>query len=213
VPYLVASATLTAQCPAISLNPATITQNAEPAPVLVTGTTFYPGPAVAIAVDGNQVSSATTDGNGGFSTSVTAQGLSCGTHQVTANQFVDALSQTLSASATLTVACNQSKLALDPAVLEPGELTHVTGTGFTPGQPVTLTWRLRGGGPPLLGRASVTANGTGGIAAWLMVMPNDVLGQRQLVATQGGSTATANAVVDGGPMEPSTGDRLIYRSS
>ena len=107
-------------------------------------------------------------------------------------------------------ACKQA-LAIDPAVLQPGELTHVTGTGFAPATPVTLTWQPPGGGTPLLGTLTVTAGSDGSIGTFFLVLPNDLVGARQLAATQGGAKLTANAIVDAGPMQPVSGAQLVYR--
>jgi hypothetical protein len=223
---VLATATLTAQCstpipsptptvsaPTIVLNPATITRASEPAPVGVTGYRFNDRLPVTVTLNGRTVGKAMPDTDGVFTTTITATGLGCGTHRVTAAQQGFTAGSSPTANAPLTVTGCAGRLAINPSVLQPGELTHVTGTGFVAGQPVTLTWRLPHGGPPLLGRLSVTADGKGGIATWFMVMPGDLLGQRQLVATQAGTSAAANAVVDGGPMEPSSADRLIYRAS
>ena len=219
-----ASATLTAECtnptpsptptaPTIALNPATITGASEPAQVGVTGYRFNDRLPVTLTLNGHTVGKSQPNLDGVFTATVTAAGLGCGTHQVTAAQQGFTAGSSLTASAPLAVTGCAGRLAINPSVLQPGELTHVTGTGFVAGQPVTLTWRLPHGGPPLLGRLPVTADGKGGIAAWFMVMPGDLLGQRVLVATQAGTSVTANAVVDGGPMEPSSGGRLIYRAS
>lgn len=224
-----ASATLTAQCttapapaPAITPQPTTIAQASEPAPVVVNGVNFTPGndagpaPPVAVSVDGHPAGSATTDFDGAFSLTIRAVGLACGVHQLTASQSVPGV-PALTASSMLTVTgCRQTPkltLALDPAVLEPGEVTHVTGTGFTPAQPVTLTWRTHGGGAPVGGPLSVIADSHGHIGAFDLVMPGAQLGACQLVATQAGTTVVADAVIDAGPMQPSSGDRLIYRGS
>jgi len=197
----------------IVLSPVTIIRASEPAQVGVAGYRFLDRLPVTLTLNGHNVGQGTPNVDGLFTTTITVTGLDCGTYQVTGVQQGPAGSAALTASAPLGVTGCAGRLAMDPSVLEPGELTHVTGTGFVAGQRVTLTWRLPHGGPPLLGRLTITADGAGHIATWFMVMPGDLLGQRQLVATQAGTSRTANAVVDGGPMEPSVGDRLIYRAS
>jgi hypothetical protein len=223
---VLATATLTAQCanpspsptpsvsaPTIVLSPATITHASEPAQIGVTGYRFNDRLPVSLTLNGRTAGKVMPDTDGLFTATITATGLGCGTHQVTAAQQGFTAGSSLSASAPLAVTGCAGRLAINPSVLQPGELTHVTGSGFVAGRPVTLTWRLPHGGPPLLGRLPVTADSKGAIATWFMVMPGDLLGQRQLVATQAGTSATANAVVDGGPMEPSSAGRLIYRAS
>jgi hypothetical protein len=222
---VLASATLTAECasstptptatpgPTITLNPATISQKSEPAQVGVTGFRFNDRLPVTLTINGQAVGKAMPDVDGVFTATITVTGLGCGTHQVTAAQQGFTAGTSVTASAPLAVTGCAGRLAIDPAVLEPGELTHVTGTGFVAGQPVTLTWRLPNNGPRLLGTLTVAADGTGHVATWFLVMPGDLLGQRQLVATQAGASVTANALVDGGPMQPSSGGRLLYRGS
>jgi len=179
----------------------------------VTGSGFNDRLPVTLTLNGQTAGKAAPDLDGAITATITVTGLGCGTYQVTATQqgFIAGTSAT--ASAPLAVTGCAGRLAIDPPVLEPGELTHVTGTGFVAGQPVTLTWRLPSNGPLLLGRLTVIADSAGHIACWFMVMPGDLLGRRQLVATQAGTAVTANAVVDGGPMQPSSGDRLLYRGS
>ena len=221
-PPLSASGTLTVTClPSIAVNPPVIAEAAEPASVIVAGTEFYANTAVTISLNGQTVGSLVTTAAGDFSTTITAQGLNCGSYTVTASQPGSAPAQpALSADGTLIVdKCpTQVKqgvltLALNPAVLEPGELTLATGTGFVPFQPVTLTWRAPAGGPALIGTQTVIAGKHGTISTYFLVMPNDLLGPRTLVATQAPGTVTANALVEGGAMQPSSSDRLLYRGS
>lgn len=213
------SASLIAQCPSVSLSPSTIALAAQPATVVVTGSLWYPGSQVQISLAGQSYQAITTSADlgsgGGFSQPVTAQGLTCGSYPVTVSQFVSDVAGgrsifAFSTTTTLNISCNE-KLSMNPGILIPGEATQVTGTGFVPGQPVTLTWRAPGGGPPLLGEQAVAADTGGGISTYFLVMPNDLPGPRQLVATQGKVSISANALVQGGPMEPSAGGQLLYR--
>jgi len=43
------------------------------------------------------------------------------------------------------------------------------------------------------------------------VLPGDLTGARQLVATQGGLKLTAGALVNAAPMQPSAGGQIVYR--
>jgi hypothetical protein len=207
-----AAAQLTVLCPQITLTPPAIGLASQPTAVQVTGSQFHPGQPVTISLDGNPAGQATTGEAGGLSTSITAQGLGCAAHDVTVReQPADGgPAFLLSASAPLQVTGCKRTLAVDPAVLQPGEFTKVTGSGFAPGKTVTLTWQLPGG-TPLLGSMTVTAGADGGISAFFMVATHDLLGARQLAATQGSFRLTAGAVVDGGPMQPASGGHLVYR--
>jgi hypothetical protein len=212
-----ASAPITVLCPQITLTPSAIPLASQPATVLVTGGQFHPGQPVTISLNGANVGSTVTDETGSFSLPITAAGLDCAAHQVTASEQATqgGAAFLFSASALLQVTGCKQTLAIDPTVIRRGELTHVTGTGFAPGIPVTLTWQLRGGAP-LLGTLTLTAGSTGNIAAFFLVMPGDLLGARQLVATQGVATRgglklTADALVEPGPMQPTSGGHLVYR--
>ncbi len=208
-----ATARITVLCPRITLAPSALALASQPATVLVTGSQFHPGRPVMITVGGRRVGSAVTGQDGNFSLPITAAGLDCGTHAVTAREQVGqgGPAVALSASAPLKVTRCARKLAIDPAVLVPGEVTHVTGTGFAPGRPVTLTWRLPHGGLPLLGTLTIAASRGGSIGGFFLVLPHDLLGARKLVATQGAVKLTASAMVDSGSQQPASGGRLVYR--
>lgn len=107
-------------------------------------------------------------------------------------------------------------LKADPSVVSIGSVTLVTGTGYTPNAPVTLTWQLAGGATVPATTTPVTADGSGNITDSLVVLLPVAPGQCNLVATQGTATASAPMVVQNGSMEPSTGDvggsdQLIFR--
>src|SRR6266487_5020082 len=207
-----ASQTILVLCPRITLTPAAIKQRAQPAQVTVTGTQFHGGQPIAVSVGGRSVGSGVTDGNGDFGIPVTVASLGCGAQPVTAAEQPSAEGPAvlLHASAPLAVTgcpVTRPTLAASPQVLEPGMLTHVTGTGFQPNRPVVLSWRLPNG-TPLLGSLTVKARGDGRIDTFFMVMLHDLDGARQLVAKQTSTPVTANVVVDGGTMQPSVGGQL-----
>jgi hypothetical protein len=207
-----ATAQITVLCPQITLTPSSVPLASQPATVTVTGSQFHANQPVSISLDGTVVGSTVTDETGSFSLPITAAGLDCAAHQVTAAEQATAGGPAFlfSAIATLQVTGCTLALAVDPTVLEPGQLTKVTGTGFAPGTPVTLAWQ-QPGGTPLLGTATVTAAGDGSVSAFLLVMPGDLTGPRQVVATQGRLKLTADALVEAAPMQPSPGGQLVYR--
>jgi hypothetical protein len=207
-----ASAQITVLCPQIAVTPSSIPLAGEPATVTVTGTQFHANQPVSISLNGAVVGSTVTGEDGSFSVPITARGLDCAAHQVTAAEQPAAGGPAFLFSATtllLVTDCTRS-LTVDRAVLEPGQVTRVTGTGFAPGVPVTLTWQLPGGAP-LLGTLTVTADGRGDISGFFLVIPGDVLGARQLLAAQAGDRLTAGALVEAGPMQPSPGGRPVDR--
>ena len=207
-----ASAQITVLCPRITLTPSSIPLASQPATVTVTGTQFHADQPVSISLNGAVVGSVVTGEDGNFSVPITARGLDCAAHQVTAAEQPTAGGPAFlfSASALLLVTGCTSSLAVNPAVLEPGQVTRVTGTGFAPGVPVVLTWQLPGGTPPL-GTLTVTPDGGGNISGFFLVMPGDMLGPRRLVAAQPGDKLTAGALVQAGPVQPSPGGQLVDR--
>jgi hypothetical protein len=210
-----ASQTVRVLCPRITLAPATITQRREPAQMTVTGTQFHGNQPIAVSVGGRTVGSGVTDPSGNFSLPVTVAGLGCGTQQMKASEQATGAGPAvaLHASAPLAVTgcpVTRPTLTANPQVLEPGMLTHVTGTGFQPNRPVVLSWRLSNR-TPLLSSMTVKARADGRIDTYFMAMLHDLGGARQLLAKQANTSVTANVVVDGGTMQPSVGGQLIFR--
>lgn len=210
-PGVVATATLTAQCPVISVTPASFGRASEPAHVVVSGKSFPPRRQVALRIGHDAVGGVRASGTGTFRARVTVMRLGCATHQVEAVPPAVA-GLALSASAAVMVTGCQ-RLALAPAVLQPGEVTHVTGTGFTPSRPVTLNWQIPGQVRLPGGSLAVTADGRGRISAYVLVLPNTNPGARKLLATQAGAMVTASAIVDAGSMQPSSPGQLAYRDN
>lgn len=209
-----ASAQFRVLCPAITLKPASFPLAQEPQQVQVTGTQFHPDQPVQITLDGTPAGTTVTSRAGGFGVPITAAGLDCGAHKVTATEQPGAEggpSFLFSASATLQVTNCVLRLTLPPAVVG-GEAAHVTGTGFAPGVPVTLTWKLPGAsGAALPGTLRVTPDSGGRIDGHFLIIPPGRLGPRQCVATQGKLKLTAGTVVTLWPAQPSPAGQLVYR--
>jgi hypothetical protein len=206
-----ADTTITVRCAQIALSPAAVAKSAEPTSTSVTGSTFPPVTPVRLAIDGTAGPAVTTDQSGGFTTALPVAGLDCGVHQVTATA-TGRIPGT--ATAQLTVSCQSAALTVDPAVLEPGMLTHATGQGFQPGQQLLLTWQAPDGSA-LVGETDVTAGPDGSVDAWCMAMQHDLVGARQLVAAASTAPGTvlgaADVVVDTSGMEPTAGSHLVFR--
>jgi hypothetical protein len=206
-----ASAQIEVLCPQITLAPSSFPLASEPVPVQVTGTEFHPGQPVTITLDGAPAGAGTTNRDGGFTIPISAAGLDCGAHQVTVTeQPTDGGPAVLfSLSAALQVTRCTLKLSVPPVVV-PGQAAHVTGTGFAPGQPVTLTWRRAVGGP-LQGTLKLTASSAGAISGYFLVVPLDGLGSRQAVAAQGKLRLVATTLVTPWPAQPGPGGQLVDR--
>jgi hypothetical protein len=218
-----ASEQITVICPEFTLTPSTIDQPSEPTTIQLQGDGWHSSAPVNVEVDGKVVQTGTTGysdvGSASVQLSFTAQGLGCGPHQVLlAEQTTSFYSNPVSATGQLTVqncpvppANTPAALTLNPTVLQPGQLTNATGTGFAPNQPVTLVWEALNG-TPLLGSTTVTASAQGTIQAYCLVFDNDQTGPRQLVAQQNGTNAAvATALVDQGSLQPVSGGQLVYR--
>jgi hypothetical protein len=205
----------------ITATPGTVIGTQEPVPVKVTGQLFNLAGTAILKID-NQVGSPIGVPNGQANTVVPAQNLTCGQHTVTVTQTVRA--QTITANAPLSVT-QCARITVDPAVLPTGTLTHVTGTGFTPNEPVKLTWQDAAGtvldacSANTVGGPPITANASGAIDAFCLALPHANLGAEQIAADQQSSGivplpaehVTAPVVVEGGSMQPSTGDGFVFR--
>ena len=216
---------ITAYCPSIQITPTTVGYGSEPATVRLTGSGFVDSSPVQILIDGHPVGQGTSDATGAVTMPVTVSGLGCtpAPHEVTAQMPPAGAAATVANSATapLTVTgCPASvstakpappaTLTANPDVVEDGQVTHVTGTGFTPNAPVALSWKPTSGAAAQSG-PTVTADASGDIDDYLVVMSNDLYVPCDLVATQGTTNASASVLVQGGSMEPSTNDQLVFR--
>lgn len=95
-------------------------------------------------------------------------------------------------------------LNIAPQVIIAGMTSYVTGTGFTPGHKVALSWLLPDGDkkqPACPGKVTAAKDGT--FVFLCLVSSHEPLGQRTMTATDGKHTAIANALVIAGPMQPS----------
>lgn len=90
-------------------------------------------------------------------------------------------------------------LVVEPPLGPPGFVTSARGTGFAPG-PVTLVWS------PGIGTTAAVAGEDGTFAVPVLILPNDVLGPRTLVAAGQVSTASASFLVVPDSMKPAGRD-------
>lgn len=82
-------------------------------------------------------------------------------------------------TATLSGRGSSAKIVLDPPIGPPGIVAIATGSGFPAGTQIALSWSV--GITPTM--PTVTADAKGGFSVPVLVMRNDPVGQRQLVAT------------------------------
>lgn len=236
--------TFTVSC--VSANPSTIISTQQPIPITVTGSTFFQDyNSFTVDIDATPVSTTPTFSGNTFTTVITAQGLSCATHTITVSEKLGGSIPT-TATTPLVVQCPQGggtpppntpstpaqpprragapKLTVNPAVIADGTLTHVTGTGFNPGVPVTLTWQSPAGtklfacSADTLTTPPPAADASGKIDVYCLAQPHEALGAEQIVADQTANAqlsarhAAAPVVVEDGSMQPSNGDdQLIFR--
>ena len=84
-------------------------------------------------------------------------------------------------------------------------------------QAVTLTWQTIAGvqlsacSPNADSAPAPTADATGKLDTYCYARPHQVLGAAQIVAVQSTELAAAPVVVEGGSMQPSSGDQFIFR--
>ena len=218
---------ITAYCPSIAIAPNTVAYSSEPTTVQLTGSGFVDSSPIRILIDGHPVTQGTSGADGTVAMPITISGLTCTPHEVIVQMPPTGAVPTVanSASAPLTVtACptapttptppptqpHPPTLQANPDVVEQGQVTHVTGTGFAPNAPVVLTWRPTSGSATQSG-PTLTSDASGNIDDYLVVLLNDLYVPCDLVATQGTSSASAPVLVEGGSMEPSTNDQLVFR--
>jgi hypothetical protein len=239
-----ASTTVQVYCPTVKVTPDPVDSGGGPAQFTVTGTGFPQFRAVSLSLDAatSAFAGVITDRTGAFVKQTSRPQLACGTHTLTATgasgqaviesvraSAVDPF-PTLPASTTFSAnGCagppGQPKLVANPAVFVAGSYTHVTGTGFVPGQPVTLAWQSPAGAaltacsPTADSAPPLVADAKGGIDTFCFAAPHEVLGAAQIVATQtttqGAAQSTQHAaapvVIEGGSMQPSSGGELVFR--
>lgn len=105
-------------------------------------------------------------------------------------------------------------LDIQPQLIIAGLNARVTGTGFTPGHAVTLTWTQPDGSKRPACQQSVTASKDGTFVLVCQVTLHERVGPRTLTASDGTHTADVPALVITGPMQPaghSRNPRLVIR--
>ena len=89
----------------------------------------------------------------------------------------------------------------------------VTGTGFTPGKTVTLTWQLPNGrSEPACPGVTVKVLKDGTLATTCQVSQRDRIGLRRLIGSDGNRSAATVALIISSSMQPSRRhDRFVVR--
>ena len=205
-----ASAVHTVLCPTLALTPPTIMKSAEPAPVAAVGSQFAPNTDAVIKINGTQVGTGTTDPTGTLATTITADGLPCGAATVTMSQ-PGLPGPAPTASATLTVTCVPASVKVDPDAIQVGMTAHITGTGFTPAAPLTLTWTLPDGTSEPVNGGPPTAASDGTFDFYTVLLQQESLGPRTITATDKKQSASMPAVVEPSTMQPFGGAQFNGR--
>jgi hypothetical protein len=200
----------------ITATPGAIIGTQEPTSITVNGSIFPLARQATVEIDGVPAGPPVPVPNGTVNTVITAQGLACGQHAVTVTQTAVRGGTVITATAPLVVT-HCARLTANPAVVTDGTLTHVMGTGFTPKQAVTLGWQTVAGvqlsacSPNADSAPAPTADAAGNLDMYCYARPHQVLGAAQIVAVQGTEHAAAPVVVEGGSMQPSSGDQFVFR--
>ena len=149
--------------------------------VTANGSGFTPGETVDVTFNGQSVGSPTANTGGTFSLAFTVPNTPPGQYGVLAK------GQTSGASASASFTINQGAAALtfDPAQAAPGASVTVTGTGFRPGETVTLSFN-----GPTVGTETADTNGK---VVFTFTVPA-TLGPGQYGVTATGQTS--NSVVN-----------------
>lgn len=187
--------------PSLTFHPApvsfgTMMQGAQPGTVSVTVTDTGPGPGLVTSGTTTQpfgtgigaCAGAVLDDGGSCILTVSLTPQNTGTDNGSLTITVtDPLGSplTFSVPITATVVPEAASLTLKPSVAPPGQVTDVTGSGFIPGQKVTLSWDHG------LGQVSVVALATGRLTAVMVIFPDDFTGPRVLQAKDASSQVLA----------------------
>jgi len=214
-----ATAIVAVFCPTLTVTPDPVDSGGAAAVLDLTGTGFPPNRAVDLGFDGTDRTTVTSDGNGSVRGTLRGVVPACGAHQVaaTARPPATATPATLGdfppigATAPVTVV-GCARIVADPDVLQQGMLTHVTGTGFLPRSPVTVTWRSLDGAftgacaPDAISEPALRTDPAGRIDVFCLALPHQAVGSLRITAEQPPETETAPVVVEDGSMQPSHGD-------
>ena len=165
------------------------------ATITATGMGFQAGETADVTFNGDAVGQPTVDPNGSFSLSFKVPSLAPGTYGVLAK----GRASSKSASADFKINTGGAALAFNPTQAAPGTSVVVSGSGFQPGETVTLTFN-----GPSVGTATTDTNGDWTIT--FTVPATLAAGSYGATATGGSSGVVVNAtyVVVAGPTPVAT---------
>ena len=220
---VLATASISVFCPALTVAPDPALSGGGAAVLSLTGTGYPPNRPIDLGFDGQTHTTATSDATGTVHGTIQGITPACGQHQTTATAEPPAQAATLpqdflpiTASAPILVlGCGRIKA--DPSVIQQGTLTHVTGTGFLPRTPMTLTWQDAGGtttvacAPDAVDVPALVSDAAGGIDVFCLALPHLTIGVLRLVAVQGPEQESAPVLVVDDSMQPSNGDQFVFR--
>jgi large repetitive protein len=179
----------------LTVMPSTVNAGSQ---TVLSGTGFQPSEQILIHVNGTLQGSVMASGTGTFAGYLLAvpMGTAAGNFPIQ----VSGVTSGRSASATLTVAISQAvtaSIAVSPVSASAGSLITVSGTGFSPGEAVVISFNNQ------IVR-NVTADAVGSFAnGSFVVAPGTAPGQYGVAATGTSSTRTANSVLTVSPAPPS----------
>jgi len=223
---VVATAAIAVFCPALAVTPDPVDSGGGAAVLTLTGTGFPPNRAVDLGFDGSDRTTVTSDASGSIRGTLQDITPTCGTHQAAATSQppTTATPATLAdflpigATAPVTVV-GCARIVADPGVLQQGMLTRVTGTGFLPRTPITMTWQSLDGtpvdacAPDAISTPALTTDPGGRIDVFCLALPHQAVGSLRITAEQPPETETAPVVVEDGSMQPSHGNenQFVFR--
>lgn len=220
---VLATASIAVYCPSITVTPDPVDSGGHAAVLNLTGVGFPPNRIVNLGFDGKTHSTVSSDAKGSIRGTIRGIAPACGRHQAIGTAQPPAAAAKLPqaflpvSAATQVVVVGCARLIADPAVVQQGMLTHVTGTGFLPRTPVTLTWQKPDGtavtacSPNTVSVPVLKTDAAGRIDVFCLAFLHQVLGTLRLSALQNPEQQTAPVVVEDGPMQPSTGDQFVFR--
>jgi hypothetical protein len=220
---VLATTSIAVYCPSITVIPNPVDSGGRAAVLNLTGVGFPPNRTVNLGFDGKTHATVSSDAKGAIHGTIRGIAPACGQHQATATAQPPAAAVKLpqaflpvsAAAQVVVVGC--ARITADPAVIQQGTLTHVTGTGFLPRTAVTLTWQSPNGtvvtacSPTTLAAPALTTDAAGRIDVFCLAFLHQVLGTLRLSALQSPEQETTPVVVEDGSMQPSNGDQFVFR--
>lgn len=226
---VLATAVISVFCPVLAADPNPVDSGGAPTTLTLTGTGYPANRPVDLGLDGQTRTTVTSDATGAIHAAITGVSPACGEHQATATAHPPASAAGASSGAaaaafapvsafTTVTVVGCARIVADPAVVQQGMLTHVTGSGFLPRTALTLTWQGLDGSavfacsPDTVQVPALVTDAAGGIDVFCLAFAYQAVGALRIAAAQPPELETTPVVIEDGPMQPSNDtNQFVFR--